>query len=788
MRLIKRKSIRGKTFFKWLLSFAVILILPLVIGSFFYIQSLETIRREVERVNEGSLEQVKILIDGKLEEINKVCTSISLDNKTQSLIFAHDQLAPEDYYTKSLLQKDIAKFITSNSFIEDIYLYLPQSSAVVTRNLLIDMDRDQSEVDWLIGLDQITQFEQARLFVPDYRIIKSVGNKGDAADRIVYYYPLALQGSINSPEAWLIVVANPVSLQAILENNSLKQQGLVTLIDRKNSLIEFGQLESGPDLSLIDLQNLNRISYQELLGERLLVISLPSDQADWLYVSLLPTSYFLASVQYIKNLMLAYLVICLAVGSCLIYIMTKRAYHPLEHLMSLYVSKHGDRQSLGFDEFPFLENAVRDMLNEHENIHDVLNRQRPIIRQNLLTHILKGTMASEHDIREQSRQYGIDLDGASFGILLIDAEDFGQQVRSDRDIAEVLDLLAFLADNILDETLPSSCQGNVSVTDGRVVCLIVEKFIDTKSNCSKLTEQLEEISRQIVQFFASRFSIQISIAISNRYPSLVQTSKAYSEAVDVIEYKNMTNQKQMVIHVSKVSSNDAELINTDSQLDLERQFIDFFRHGDYNNAMKVIDRILAVYLSPETTSLKMVKYRMFGLINAILNLLEEIKSVVDAEFFVRLDPVERLIAADSVAELSREVKLIFREIADYFDQKELGQLSNRIRSILQYIENNYHDENLSVEAIAHEYDLDPSYLHRLFKRATGTGVLDRIHKTRVEKAKLLLSTDLSIKQIAGQVGFYNSLALIRVFKKLEGLTPGKYRENRLKAWGEEFDV
>ena len=42
--------------------------------------------------------------------------------------------------------------------------------------------------------------------------------------------------------------------------------------------------------------------------------------------------------------------------------------------------------------------------------------------------------------------------------------------------------------------------------------------------------------------------------------------------------------------------------------------------------------------------------------------------------------------------------------------------------------------------------------------------------------KELLSTPATLNQIAEKTGYYNSLAMIRVFKRYEGETPGKYRE------------
>ncbi|MNP84600.1 HTH-type transcriptional activator RhaR [compost metagenome] len=68
-------------------------------------------------------------------------------------------------------------------------------------------------------------------------------------------------------------------------------------------------------------------------------------------------------------------------------------------------------------------------------------------------------------------------------------------------------------------------------------------------------------------------------------------------------------------------------------------------------------------------------------------------------------------------------------------------------------------------------------MSKLFKEQTGETLPDYINKVRLEQAKVLLRDDkLSISDAAVRVGYLNSNALIRSFKKYEGVTPGKYKE------------
>ncbi|MEH7495234.1 helix-turn-helix domain-containing protein, partial [Neobacillus niacini] len=75
------------------------------------------------------------------------------------------------------------------------------------------------------------------------------------------------------------------------------------------------------------------------------------------------------------------------------------------------------------------------------------------------------------------------------------------------------------------------------------------------------------------------------------------------------------------------------------------------------------------------------------------------------------------------------------------------------------------------------FAMNPSYLSTFFKKQGGITLSDFITQVRIEESKKLLpNRKLTISEIATKVGYANSVGLIRVFKKIEGVTPGQYRE------------
>lgn len=105
--------------------------------------------------------------------------------------------------------------------------------------------------------------------------------------------------------------------------------------------------------------------------------------------------------------------------------------------------------------------------------------------------------------------------------------------------------------------------------------------------------------------------------------------------------------------------------------------------------------------------------------------------------------------------------------------------SGLIQKCFDFIQENYHDSNLSVVNIASELNVTASYLSRTFKEEAGIGLLDYIHQYRVVTAKKIMDRNPNalIKDIAESTGFYSVASMIRVFKKLEGITPGEYRDS-----------
>lgn len=106
---------------------------------------------------------------------------------------------------------------------------------------------------------------------------------------------------------------------------------------------------------------------------------------------------------------------------------------------------------------------------------------------------------------------------------------------------------------------------------------------------------------------------------------------------------------------------------------------------------------------------------------------------------------------------------------------ELSDTDHSILSAMDYIEHNFLNDPSLAETAAH-IGLSPSHFSRIFKAATGVSYSEYLNYIRVENGrKLLLTTDLSISEIAQLSGFDNGNYFCNVTKKLLGLPPSRLR-------------
>lgn len=107
-----------------------------------------------------------------------------------------------------------------------------------------------------------------------------------------------------------------------------------------------------------------------------------------------------------------------------------------------------------------------------------------------------------------------------------------------------------------------------------------------------------------------------------------------------------------------------------------------------------------------------------------------------------------------------------------------SHIGNRI-TVLFEKEKVYLNPNLKVSDIAAAIGTNRTYISAYFNKETQCTFYDYVNRYRIEYAcKLLENSDEKILQIAELSGFNSSQAFIRVFIKIKGISPNKYRKEK----------
>lgn len=137
----------------------------------------------------------------------------------------------------------------------------------------------------------------------------------------------------------------------------------------------------------------------------------------------------------------------------------------------------------------------------------------------------------------------------------------------------------------------------------------------------------------------------------------------------------------------------------------------------------------------------------------------------------------QLKAIGLTLELLGQMQLLhlYSPISELSIQNQRG--AERMKAILKYISDNC-CKDITLDDMASKVGFTPKYFCKFFKKMTNTTPITCLTMYRIEQAaKKLRSTDESITQIAYTCGFNDLSYFIKTFKRLNGVTPSRYRNN-----------
>jgi AraC family transcriptional activator of pobA len=174
-------------------------------------------------------------------------------------------------------------------------------------------------------------------------------------------------------------------------------------------------------------------------------------------------------------------------------------------------------------------------------------------------------------------------------------------------------------------------------------------------------------------------------------------------------------------------------------------------------------------------------------VNEALHLSDKEKTTILSIFDIILDELDSRIDDFSQDVIISQVELLLNYCNRFYKRQFITRkaVNNSLLEKLEVILDHYFNNGKTatngiptVQYLAELVNLSPSYLSDMLRSLTGQNAQQHIHNKMIEKAKELLSTtDLTISEIAYQLGFEHPQSFSKLFKTKTKLSPVDFRHS-----------
>ena len=238
------------------------------------------------------------------------------------------------------------------------------------------------------------------------------------------------------------------------------------------------------------------------------------------------------------------------------------------------------------------------------------------------------------------------------------------------------------------------------------------------------------------------------------------------------------------LHDLKRAERDSEAVHS-YPIEKERELLMTISRGDKAESQRLLNEILGYVFFSTGKSPAVVKARVLELV--VLLSRAALEGGADAEQifglnFTYLDQVQKMRSVDDIAYWLSRIMARFTDLV--FDLKDVKH-ADVMQRALKLINRRY-TENLTLDEVAGAVFLSPTYFSKLFNEEMKCRFTTYLNRLRIEKSRhLLRNTDIPLVGVAGLVGYEDQSYFTKVFKKMVGMSPGRYRESGGHAPGNQ---
>lgn len=757
--LFLRKLINSKIYRNFIVSYIVILFIPLIVMSAIVLYNfVNVLKQEVEANLTNSFRKTVEYFDLHVQKLQEISLQIQL-NEIFREVNIHQQ--PDKAIT---LKKELQKY-SVNSLADKILVYSYEGDYILSADYVyslkdfIEVYVETSENNFdLKGFkhssdkDGVFYFSRANLTF-------------GASKNIMYLNKLPLNG-LEDPYLIVIYVISESSLRRILNPAIITDDSYLFVREPETGKVLFSFSESNNSERLMkiseNLENyhINSQFTLEVGGKEFTAFAVTPSNIDLEFIQVVPADILENKINNIRVIYLLGVILIFAIGSFVIPLFARMNYSLVKKLkeyiydMLPYRLENGEQM----DEIEVLENALLYFKNESKELKKMSDKYSYVFRQYLLHSFILGQARQIENILESCRLSGLIWDKKYYAVMAFKVSK-NMYVQKIRYIQEVLNPLyenKGLQIFVL-EMSDFSSKSKIAI------------IIGSDENSEVL---LKEYAIYVVEALKEEFQEDVSVGIGEYVTDVFDVHLSYSQALRVLDY-NSTISNSSIMTISELNKTTEKEMKYPVKLfdKLEKAI----RDANIWEIKESMDELM-MFISTENLNVYWAKSICVDVITTIFKqlLLTEQDAII-----LKKPYIEKIYTSDvsSFEDIKKIMMEITDDLVDYFTVGEDAYELKLLRKIAQYIRQNYTKPDFSIQSLADHLHMTPPYLSQYFKKKTNYTISEYVTKLRMRKAKeLLLNTDMSIADIAAEVGYYSVSSFIRRFREMEKVTPGEYKK------------
>ncbi|MCR5399412.1 MAG: response regulator [Lachnospiraceae bacterium] len=395
-------------------------------------------------------------------------------------------------------------------------------------------------------------------------------------------------------------------------------------------------------------------------------------------------------------------------------------------------------------------------------------------RRKLFAHMVTGDM-SVTELLEQADALEMDITADRYNIMLLQmVSSHHTKAEYSGSVIEVYEKLTELVEKenalIFDRNL-----------EGKAIILRAESDDELKKRQEELIEQIKEVLLRYahITYYGG---IGVPVGRLTELPmSYKKASFAYAHRyfTDVSEFRSCEEQEE-----ERKSEDDFSISSVDPKEVDRSRLTEFLRKGQRGEIEYFIGGFAENIGENALRSNMFRQYLIMDAYFAVCTFVEEIggdRQKIEAYDFATNDMKDM----DAVLDY---LKRIIYEALEIRDNSVNNRYVTVIDEVKRYIDENFADEELSLNKLASHVNFSPNHLSMIFSAQTGVTFIKYLTDYRMNKAKeMLRCTSLRSVDISMEVGYKDPHYFSYLFKKTQGMTPTRYRNGRDEEGNAEVD-